>query len=317
MKADRLISIVLLLQQHKKIAAKRLAEELGVSLRTIYRDLVDLSANGFPIYAEHGPGGGVCIIEDYRGGVKTLTDEEVDALQMMRIPDPLTSLETGKVMQRALLKMFASLPDRAERSQNLFIDWNWWGHTKNHLGKKLEQVYAAVCDQQSLHVHFPLWNRMEFEQDVDPYGVVAKAGEWYLVYACAGRIRMKRISSLSAVETTGRRFKRPVDFDLESAWKRLCLEEETSSFFYTVEIKLSPDLLSELKEPSWGIPFQILSMADEPDAAGWRRCTVAYENLIAARTHLLGWGSAVEVVSPEPLRISLLDYAIQISRVYE
>lgn len=316
MRADRLISIVLILQQRKKVNAEVLAEELGVSIRTIYRDLVVLSANGFPIFAEHGPGGGVCIVEDYQGGVKTLTREEVDALQMMSIPDPLTSLETGKTMQRALLKLFASLPDQPESSPDLYIDWNWWGYSKSVSGGKLEQIYKAVCARQTMHVSFPLWNRMEFEQDIEPYGVVAKAGEWYLVYAHAGRIRMKRISSLLSIEFTEVTFTRPVGFDLESEWKRLCLEEESDNYLYKVNIRLSPEVLPFLQDPIWGIPFHISIIESDPYEAGWRKCTLQYENLISARTHLLGLGGAVEVLSPEPLRISMLDFACQIQKAY-
>lgn len=316
MRADRLISIVLILQQRKKISAEKLAEELGVSVRTIYRDLVVLSANGFPIYAEHGPGGGVCIIDDYQGGVKTLTVEEVDALQMMRIPEPLTSLETGKIMQRALLKMVASLPKKTTSSPNLYIDWNWWGHSKNVPGGKLEQVYIAVCNQQTLKVKFPLWNRMEFELVIDPFGVVAKAGEWYLIYMNAGRCRMRRISDFRSIMVTGMTFYRPDDFNLESTWKRLCLEEETSYFLYRVRIRVSPEIFLVMKDQVWGIPYQIIENDNDPDSSGWWLCTLAFENLIAARSHLLSWGNAVEVIEPEPLRASMQDFAQQITMVY-
>ena len=316
MRADRLISIVLILQQRKKISAEKMAEELGVSVRTIYRDLVVLSANGFPIYAEHGPGGGVCIIDDYQGGVKTLTVEEVDALQMMRIPEPLTSLETGKTMQRALLKMFAALPNKTISSPNLYIDWNWWGHLKNVPGGKLEQIYTAVCSRQILNASFPLWNRMEFEQEIEPFGLVAKAGDWYLVYMNAGRCRMRRISDFRSIMVTGMTFYRPDDFNLESTWKRLSLEEETNYFNFIVDLRVMATIAPTLKEPSWGIPYQVVSMDNERDDIGWHHGILAYENLIAARTHLLGWGNAVEVISPETLRISMQDFAEQINKVY-
>ncbi|MBA3073572.1 MAG: WYL domain-containing protein [Anaerolineae bacterium] len=317
MRADRLISIVLILQKQKKISAAKLAIDLGVSVRTIYRDLVVLSVNGFPIYAEHGPGGGVCIIDDFQGGIKTLTIDEVDAFQIMRIPDPLTSLETGKTMQRALLKMFSSLPNKTISSPNLYIDWNWWGHSKSVPGGKLEQVYTAVCNRLSLKVSFPLWNRMEFEQEIDPYGVVAKAGEWYLVYMNTGRCRMRRISDLRNITLTGKTFHRPDEFDLESTWKRLCLDEETSYFLYPVRIRVSPEIFQVLKQQVWGIPYQITEIVKPPDVSGWSMCTLGFENLLAARSHLLGWGNGVEVISPEALRASMLDFAQQINKVYQ
>ena len=312
-----MISIVLLLQQRKKISAENLAEQLGVSIRTIYRDLVVLSANGFPIYAEHGPGGGICIFDDYQGGVKTLTMEEVEALQMMKIPDPLTSLETGKTMQRALLKMFASLPNQTTSSPNLFIDWSWWGHSKSKDGSNLELIYNAVCSRQKLNVIFPLWNRMEFEQEIDPYGVVAKAGEWYLVYMNAGRCRMRRISEFRSIKLTGQTFQRQDDFDLESTWKKMCIVEEESNFSFSVVIRISPELTPYITEPSWGIHYQIIELKPQIDSLGWRRCTLAYENLTSARSHLLGWGNAVEVIEPDALRVTMQDFAEQINKVYK
>jgi predicted DNA-binding transcriptional regulator YafY len=316
MKANRLITIMLILQKRKKMRTQDLSQELGVSTRTIFRDLEELSANGFPIYCEHGPGGGVRIIEEYQGGVKTLTRDEIDALQIMRIPDPLTFLETGKTMQRAMLKLLSTLPEREEYSPNLYIDWNWWQQTGKVTEGRLEQVYDAVCQKTSLEVEFPLWNRMAFTQMIDPYGVVAKAGEWYLVYGVIGRCRMRRISELKIKRVTELRFEKPIGFNLESTWKRLCTEEESEYFSYRVSLRLLPEITQALMAPSWGIPYKIESIHEELDDSGRLEGILTYQNLIAARTHLLGWGNAVEVITPEPLRISLLDYAVQIKEIY-
>ena len=312
-----MISIMLLLQKRKRISTRELAEELGVSARTIFRDLVALGANGFPIYAEHGPGGGVCLIEEYHDGLKTLTIDEVDALQSMRIPDALTSLDAGKSLQRALLKMANALPSQSSTASTLFIDWNWWGQTGNVPKDRLELIHSAIQRCVSINVEFPFWNRTIFEQRIDPYGIVAKAGEWYLVYASAGRVRMRRINDLKKIQLTEKVFNRPEGFDLEAAWKTLCHEQEDDYYRYHVSLRVSPEIAAILGEPSWGVPFRVRSQGVEADDRGWMDCELEFENLIAARTHLLGWGSAVEVISPMELRLCLLDFARQIRGVYE
>ncbi len=316
MRADRLISIMLLLQKRKRITTHELAVELGVSTRTIFRDLVALGANGFPIYAEHGPGGGVCLIEEYRDGLKTLTVDEVDALQSMRIPDALTSLDAGKSLQRALLKMATATPSQRTAS-TLFIDWNWWGQTGLVPKDRLELIHSAINRCLKLQVEFPLWNRNIFSQQINPFGIVAKAGEWYLVYESAGRVRMRRIRDLKKIQLTEQTFIRPVDFDLEAAWKILCHEQEDDYYRYRVIVNVSPEIASIFEEPFWGVPFRVRSRAEEADARSWMLCELEFENLIAARAHLLGWGSAVEVLEPMELRLSLVDFARQIMGIYE
>ena len=316
MKADRLITILLLLQNRKRMTTHELAAEMGVSPRTIFRDLVALSSGGFPIYCEHGPGGGVRLVEEYQGNLKTLTRDEINALQLVRIPDPLTTLEAGKTLQRALLKVFSTLPDQAGNQSNLFIDWNWWTKSGNIPEGGLEQFYNAVCRQQKMVVAFPLWNRTEFSQEIEPYGIVAKAGEWYLVYHSSGRIRMRRITEIKILLITDIVFQKPTDFDLEKTWKELCISEESGFYSYPVKLRVSPAVEAILHDPCWGIPYLVKSVSKEHDANGWVECILSFAHIFAARTHLMGWGNAVEVLSPEALRQSILDFARQIQSSY-
>src|SRR5512140_1405511 len=116
MRADRLLSLLLLIQSRGQMTAQELADELEVSERTIYRDITALSSSGVPIYASRGPGGGVRLIEEYRTTLTGLTSEETRALFTMSIPAPLMQLGMGERFKGALLKLSASLPDvhRAE-----------------------------------------------------------------------------------------------------------------------------------------------------------------------------------------------------------
>lgn len=92
MRADRLVSLVLLLQARGQVTARDLASELEVSVRTVYRDLAALSAAGVPVFAESGPGGGCRLVEDYRFPLRALHPDEAEALLILGVPDALRDL---------------------------------------------------------------------------------------------------------------------------------------------------------------------------------------------------------------------------------
>jgi predicted DNA-binding transcriptional regulator YafY len=316
MKAERLISILLLLQTKKGINTRDLAEQLGVSIRTIFRDLQELNANGFPLYSEHGPGGGVYLVEGYNAGIKTLTKDEAAALQWLRFPATLSPTGSGRVLQHAVLKILSALPEQ-NRQQHLLVDWSWWEGSDALARNKLEQVYEAISQSQTIRVVFPLWNHMDFSQEIDPYGIVAKAGEWYLVYACSGRYRMRKISDFLEISKTGAFFKKPVEFDLPSVWNELCKKEQKGEPTYSVQLKISDELFALMDQPSWGAPYIVRTLDATCDADGYHHCTLDFENLIEARTYLLGWGNAILVISPLALKTSLVDFARQVIRKHE
>src|SRR6478672_8942197 len=99
MQADRLLSLLLILQTQGRVTAQELAERLEVSERTIYRDLDALSAAGIPVYAERGPGGGCTLAEGYRTNLTGLTEAEVRTLFMSGVPGPLADLGMSKALE--------------------------------------------------------------------------------------------------------------------------------------------------------------------------------------------------------------------------
>jgi predicted DNA-binding transcriptional regulator YafY len=128
MRADRLISIVLLLQTRGNLSAKELAQELEVSERTIFRDIYALSQAGIPVYTIKGPGGGIFLVENYRTTLTGLTNEQLQALLMLNIPQPLVQLGAGEALKTALLKLTASLPPTHSEEKNVshqrfYLDW--------------------------------------------------------------------------------------------------------------------------------------------------------------------------------------------------
>ena len=110
MRADRLLSLLMLLQTRGQMTAQDLAQELECSIRTIYRDVDALSISGVPIYADRGHGGGIALLDDYRTTLTGFTEEEIRALFLLSIPAPLEDLGLSKEIRSALLKVSASLP---------------------------------------------------------------------------------------------------------------------------------------------------------------------------------------------------------------
>jgi predicted DNA-binding transcriptional regulator YafY len=322
MRADRLLSILMLLQAHGRMTARALSLELEVSERTIYRDVDALSGAGVPVYAERGPGGGVSLLDSYRTNLTGLTQDEVRALFMLSIPTPLVELGISQELKAAMRKLSAALPETRRKEeeharQRIYLDAAWW-NTREETPLHLQALRAAVW--QNCRVRIVFWPEfgpfnMQVEHLLDPYGLVAKASVWYLVAGKEGRLRSYRVSRILEVQPTGEQFERPPDFDLEGSWKALCDQVEMNRSTYPVRLRVSPALLpyllNYLGERSRGIPYQ-----SEADADGWVTLVLPFEYPWEARTFILGWGRAVEVLEPEVLRLSVMDYAEQILKFY-
>jgi predicted DNA-binding transcriptional regulator YafY len=321
MRADRLLSLLMLLQTRGRMTAEDLAMELEVSVRTIYRDLIALSTSGVPVYTERGPGGGVELVEEYRTTLIGLTPEEVSALFMMGIPAPLRQLGVGNELKQALLKLSASLPDsrrkdEARTRQRIHLDSSWWFQAGDDL-PSLSVIQQALWQDHRLRlkIRHEFFNT-EFDQEVEPYGLVAKANVWHLVYGRGGSAHVLRIATVVEAEMLESTFLRPVQFNLADFWEKWCAEYESQPP-YVARVRVSASALSlltfyleERTQPSVGT-------ASAPDSQGWVIVDLPFESFVTARTRLLGLGRAVEVVEPEPLRKSLVDFAEQVVKFYK
>lgn len=321
MRADRLLSLLMLLQTHGKMTARDLAEELEVSERTIYRDLEALSTAGIPVYTERGPGGGIALLEEYRTNLTGLTADEVQALFMLSIPSPLLQLGVGETLRSALRKLTAALPpsrlpDRDMARQRIYLDTSWWGQPGQAL-PHLTTVQQAIWQERRLRVAVRAFFGGEINVTVEPLGLVAKASEWHLVALRGGHPHVYRLADLAAAEILEESFERPEDFDLVAFWEAHCARMEAERGIYGVRLRISPALAREL---TWHLGEQAaeaLTQAGPPDAEGWREITLWFSNHAEARGRILSLGRAAEVLDPLPLRKSVLDYAHQIVQFYE
>ncbi len=320
MRADRLLALLMTLQTRGRTTAVELAKELEVSVRTIYRDVEALGTAGVPIYAERGPGGGIALIESYRTNLTGLTADEARALFMLSIPTPLMQLGVGQELKAALLKLTAALPEASRKEQQaarqrIHLDASWWGQS-GRPGPHLAVVQQAVWQERALRLVTRTMFGAEIEQVVEPLGLVAKANEWYLVALREGRPRTFRVSALAQAEMLETPVTRPEGFDLAAYWERYCAEVEAEKGLFWVRARISAALARDFKLYFGERAQLVLDEAGPADAQGWREVQLPFDSLEQARERVLGWGGGVEVLEPDGLRASVIDFAEQIRLRY-
>ena len=323
MRADRLLSLLMLLQTRGRLTARELAERLEVSERTIYRDLEALSAAGVPVYADRGPGGGCGLLDGYRTTLTGLTEAEARALFMVSLPAPLGALGVSQELRSALLKLSAALPPgrraaEAEARQRIHVDSTWWFQPAGP-APCLPVLHDAVWRDRRLRLTWRGWGgpaARPITAEVEPYGLAAKAGVWHLVYALADRLRVCAAADVLAAEPTGTTFTRPADFDLAEFWRAWCAEVEQGRPRFEVTARVAPGLWPRLGlYLGEGRPVAI-EATGPAEADGWHPARLTFEYFEEARGRLLGVGGALEVLEPEALRRSLADFAEQALAVY-
>src|SRR5687768_7159381 len=185
MRADRLLTIILLLQTRGKMTAKALAEELGVSRRTILRDINALSFSGIPVYSEGGHGGGISLIEEYRTTFTGLNKFEVQTLFVAHNQHALRDVGLGDVAERLLMKLLATLPKVHHSTddhirQRLMIDPTWWWHD-NATSPFWDDLQQAVYEDRLIEASYENFDGNVTERVLAPYSLICKSSLWYLL----------------------------------------------------------------------------------------------------------------------------------------
>jgi predicted DNA-binding transcriptional regulator YafY len=319
MRADRLIAMLMLLQARGRMTAQALAVELEVAERTIYRDVDALGAAGVPLYCEAGPGGGIELLDSYRTTLTGLTDAEVRALFSLSVPETLAPLELDGDLRAALRKLAAALP-AARRTHDalqpdVFIDAEGWGQGEEPVPHLL-LLHRAVRARRCVALRYRRFSGAEVTATVAPLGLVAKAGAWHLVFQRADRTWALPVADVLEADLTEEPFAPPAGFDLARSWQELRRVTEQQRALYTATVRASPAVQRVLPR-YFGDAIRARLAQGARDAGGWVTLTLTFATLDAARAALLAFGGGVEVLAPEPLRRSLLDYAEQITMVYE
>ena len=300
MRADRLLSAVLLLQAHGRMTGRELAKRLEVSMRTLHRDMDALSAAGVPIFALRGARGGWQLDEGWRTQVPGLDEAELRALLMAQ-PRVIGDARLQAAAESALAKLLASLPSSlrekaASIQQRLFVDTTGWRGTAENL-TTLPIVQDAVSGDRKLTILYAKNSRDRVERTVDPLGLVAKSGTWYLVAKTPDGLRTFRVSRIEEAKVLDQVSERPVGFDLAQYWRSSAQRFREGWPHYDTVLRLNPDAAGQMKR--W---HHAIEDGRGPDAEGWITMSVRFDDEEQACFMMLAQGSRADVLEPAALR---------------
>ncbi|GAA4830010.1 WYL domain-containing protein [Saccharopolyspora rosea] len=319
MRASRLIALLCLLQARGSMTGAELARELEVSERTVARDVLALAEAGVPVYAERGRTGGYRLLGGYRQRLTGLHRAEAEALLLAGVPGPAGDMGLADAVAAARVKLSASLApplrDAPERVGRRFhLDAPRWFRAAE-TPDLLPELSRAVWQDRAVTA----WYRRdgaEVRRELEPHGLVLKAGVWYLAARRGRRFLVYRVDRFSRVEP-GAQFARDESFDLAAFWDSHVADFGRSLLTDHIRVRLSPTGLRRLpvlvdEEAARGAD----ASAGEADESGWVTATMPVESLDVAYEQMLRLGPEVEVLDPPELRRRMADAASRLTALY-
>ncbi|MFJ4539770.1 helix-turn-helix transcriptional regulator [Streptomyces tibetensis] len=319
MRADRLVSLVLLLRQRGRLTAGTLARELEVSTRTVLRDIEALSAAGVPVYAERGRHGGFALLPGFRTELTGLNHDEALALLTAGSGRGEQAFGLGPALDSALRKVADALPENHRATANdaarrLLVEpetdlLSRRPATEDVPGRTMTEIRRAVLAGHKLRIHYAATDRTPQWRTVDPIGLVTVRDRGYLLATRSGADRTYRLSRVLAAEELPEPAQRPGQVDLDRVWRERCARF-LSTDHIAARVRVLPERREELLSSAAAV------RAAERDADGWLRLEVTFEDLRHAEWALWQLGTDAEALAPVALRASLRDRAAAMSTQY-
>jgi predicted DNA-binding transcriptional regulator YafY len=320
MRASRLLSILMLLQTRGRMTAEALAREFEVSVRTIYRDIDELSAADVPVYADRGPNGGFELLEGYRTRLTGLSPVEAQTLFLAGLPGPAAELGVADVLTTAQLKLTAALPQSVQAtatriSARFHLDPVGWFRSADD-ARFLPMIANAVWTERCLQIRYRRWSDTVTRR-VQPLGLVLKGGIWYLVALVGERPRTYRVANVLELAVTEEPFSRPRDFDLVRFWTSASRAYEVGLYRAKAVLRVSPRGMMKLDQLGAAVARAAAETAGPPDAKGWVEVTIPIESIAQGTVDLLKLGIDAEVLEPMELRSQLAAMAGELVALYQ
>ena len=316
MKSGRLLEMLLLLQARGLVTAAELAERLEVSPRTVYRDAEALSSAGVPIYTERGRAGGIRLLPGYRTDVTGLTQDEARALFVLSTGGAQEDLGLGTAARSAILKVMRAVPEpfrlaATATSQRILVDPAGWMRSPDPVGA-LGVLQAAVFTDRRVRLRYRRsGQRSASVRVVDPYGLVCKAGIWYLVADSGGEPRLFRVSRVVSAVADEEPVRRRAGVELAEVWASLRREVEDRPAPLEVLVRVRREWLDVFGRICAANLTGLLPLA----TGEWIELRLRFAAVKATRT-LLSFGANVEVISPPEVRAELAAVALEIVDLY-
>ena len=314
MRADRLLSLVLLLRHRGRMTATQLARELEVSSRTVMRDVEALSAAGIPVYAERGRDGGFALLPGFTTDLTGLTHDEALALLTAQSRATPEALGLGPAFAAAVRKVIAAMPDSARRTAVDAADRVLAGQagwlSEPEADAHLAAVRRAVFAGRRLRLRYAARDEPARWRTVDPVGLVEAGGRWYLLATRDGAERTYRLSRVEAVEEVDEPAHRGPDVDLEEVWRRrrAAFTSVLPRTAATVRVRTTrrPELAAACVEIT----------GEQPDGPDHLRVEAAFGDLHHAERVVWMLGDAAEALAPAALRARVAARAAAVAAFY-
>ncbi|WP_327350817.1 helix-turn-helix transcriptional regulator [Streptomyces sp. NBC_01304] len=320
MRADRLVSLVLLLRRHGRLTAPALARELEVSTRTVLRDIEALSAAGVPVYAERGRHGGFALLPGFQTELTGLNHDEALALLVAASRRGAQVFGLGSALASAMLKVVDALPESYrstanDAAQRWLIDPETDLLSRPLLAEEvpdavMTEVRRAVLAGHKLRIRYAAVDQAPKWRTVDPIGLVAVRDQAYLLAKRSGADRTYKLSRVSAAEELPEPAQRPEQVDLDRTWQERSTRFRTGGDQVTVLVRMNPARREELVRTALAI------LAEEADADGWLRLEVTFQDARHAEWALWQLATSAEALAPQWLRASLRERAAEIAGWY-
>ncbi|WP_436791697.1 helix-turn-helix transcriptional regulator [Yinghuangia sp. YIM S10712] len=319
MRADRLVSLVLLLRQRGRLTATTLARELGVSTRTVLRDIEALSAAGVPVYAERGRHGGFALLPGFRTELTGLNHDEALALLSAGSGRGEQVFGLGSALASALRKVVDALPEShrataSDAARRFLVDPETDLLSRRLVTEEVPdttmvEVRRAVLAGHKLRILYAAAEQAPQWRTVDPIGLVTVRDRAYLLATRSGADRTYRLSRVLAAEQLPEPAQRPSQVDLERIWRERCAQF-LSGDQMTVLVRVNPERREEL------LGTAVAVRAEEPDEDGGLRLEVTFQDSRHAEWALWQLGTDAEALAPLSLRTSLRSRAAAMAARY-
>ncbi len=315
MRADRLISILMLLQMHKKLTASELSKKLEVSLRTIYRDIDILSGIGVPIVADKGINGGIKLLGDYKTSLTGINKKELFSLLIPTGDKIFEDLGIEDLKYSTMLKILGNSSHNQikelENIQNyIYIDMYTWNEPNISLDIDILSILQnAVWNSKSLKL---LYRKVDETKEIviNPLGLVCKRGVWYLVAVDNEIIKTYKVTSIESALLMNDTFIRPYDFNLKTYWKNSTSNFKNLIPKYTFTFKVSPSILNHIKER------QFITISKTMFKENEIYLNIKFDSVLQGIEFAFGYGKDIKIIEPIEAISEIKKRALEVIDLY-
>jgi predicted DNA-binding transcriptional regulator YafY len=312
MRADRLVTVLLILQARGRVTAAELADELEISERTARRDLEALAMAGIPVYSQSGRGGGWSLVGGARTDLSGLTAAEARTLFLVAGPSAAATPQVKSALRKLVHALPETLRAEAEAAWSaVVLDPNSWDRTSAPPPPHLDELQHAVVDGVQVQLGYAGRDRAESERTVHPLGLVSKAHVWYLVAGTDAGLRTFRLSRVRSVVSTDQPVERPPNFDLAETWKSIVntLDERRAAFRTVVR--------TDQETARWlRAAFGTRASVGEEESDGRIEVELRGWSAQSTASEIAAFGARVEVLRPAEVRDELARLGTELARMY-